>query len=105
MGEVLASIESENLLPPLLVVQILSANKNITLSVVKDFIHRRLHQEAVVIAEDERQIRMYKEESARMRREITELQTSAKIFQLSKCVKCHNPLELPTVHFLCMHSF
>ena len=28
-----------------------------------------------------------------------------KVFQLSKCSACHNPLELPSVHFLCMHSF
>ena len=27
------------------------------------------------------------------------------VFQLSKCSACHTPLDLPSVHFLCMHSF
>jgi len=51
-----------------------------------------------------------------MRNEIHELKTtylafalndlsSAKIFQLNKCTYCTSPLDLPAVHFLCMHSF
>ena len=27
------------------------------------------------------------------------------LFQETKCVACNHPLELPTVHFLCRHSF
>lgn len=30
---------------------------------------------------------------------------SAKIFQKTKCNMCNSPLELPSVHFLCSHSF
>ncbi len=30
---------------------------------------------------------------------------SAKIFQVSKCSVCSHPLELPSVHFLCQHSY
>lgn len=30
---------------------------------------------------------------------------SAKIFQKTKCNLCNSPLELPSVHFLCSHSF
>lgn len=30
---------------------------------------------------------------------------SAKIFQKTKCNMCNSPLELPSVHFLCGHSF
>lgn len=30
---------------------------------------------------------------------------SARTFQASKCQNCKSPLELPSVHFLCMHSF
>jgi len=40
-----------------------------------------------------------------MRSEIQELKTSAKIFQLNKCTYCGSALDLPAVHFLCMHSF
>ena len=40
-----------------------------------------------------------------MRKNIVELRTSAKIFQHQKCSSCKGNLELPSVHFLCMHSF
>lgn len=40
-----------------------------------------------------------------MRKEIQDLRTNARIFQLSKCSFCTFTLELPAVHFMCMHSF
>ena len=40
-----------------------------------------------------------------MRAEIKALTAEPKVFQQSKCSSCHNPLELPTINFLCMHSF
>jgi len=30
---------------------------------------------------------------------------SAKIFQASKCSVCSHPLDVPSVHFLCQHSY
>lgn len=30
---------------------------------------------------------------------------SARVFQSNKCSYCQNALDLPAVHFLCMHSF
>jgi len=40
-----------------------------------------------------------------MRTEIEEIKSQPRIFQLMKCTACSNPLDLPAVHFLCMHSF
>lgn len=40
-----------------------------------------------------------------MRAEVQELRSHARIFQLSKCTACTSALDLPAVHFLCMHSF
>lgn len=45
------------------------------------------------------------EETATMRAEVQELRSHARIFQLSKCTACTSALDLPAVHFLCMHSF
>ena len=44
-------------------------------------------------------------ETILMRKEIHDLRTNARIFQLSKCSACTSALDLPAVHFLCMHSF
>lgn len=45
------------------------------------------------------------EETSAMRKEIQDLRTNARIFQLSKCTACTFTLDLPAVHFMCMHSF
>lgn len=76
ISEVLSCIDRENLLPPLLVVQILSQKSNAPLSLIKEFISRRLQQEAQLISDDNRQIRSYKEETKKMRSEIQELKTT-----------------------------
>ncbi|XP_074607896.1 vacuolar protein sorting-associated protein 11 homolog isoform X1 [Acropora palmata] len=103
--EVLSHIDRGNLMSPLLVLQNLAHNSTATLAVVKDYIIHRLQLEDELIASDERYIRQYQEESDKMRKEIRELKTSAKIFQGAKCSVCSRPLDLPAVHFLCQHSF
>eukprot|EP01083_Nonionella_stella_P075667 205784_1 len=103
--EILQNIERENLLPPLMVVQILSKNPKIKLGVIKDFMINTLQRECSQIVADEREIRNYQEDTERMRDEIEELKTSAKTFQGTKCHACTSALELPAVHFLCMHSY
>ncbi|KNA02831.1 hypothetical protein SOVF_214940, partial [Spinacia oleracea] len=45
------------------------------------------------------------EDTTAMRKEIEDLRTNARIFQLSKCTACTFTLDLPAVHFMCMHSY
>uniref|UniRef100_A0A2C9MAP2 Vacuolar protein sorting-associated protein 11 homolog n=1 Tax=Biomphalaria glabrata TaxID=6526 RepID=A0A2C9MAP2_BIOGL len=104
--EVLSHIDKKNLLPPLMVIQILAHHSTATLSVVKDYIVRHLQLENDQIAEDERLIKQYREDTEKKRTKIEELKTSAKVFQASKCNICSHSLELPSVHFLCEpHSY
>ncbi|KAG0579722.1 hypothetical protein KC19_4G119500 [Ceratodon purpureus] len=103
--EVLVHIERDNLLPPLIVLQKLSKNPKLTLAVVKDYVARQLQQETRLIEEDRKAFEKYQEETATMRTEVRELRSHARIFQLSKCTACTSALDLPAVHFLCMHSF
>ncbi|EDO40103.1 predicted protein [Nematostella vectensis] len=103
--EVLSHINRGNLMSPLLVLQTLAHKSTATLAVVKDYIVRRLQLEDELIAKDERLIRQYSEETEKMRQQISELKTSAKVFNGSKCNLCSRPLDLPAVHFLCLHSF
>ncbi|XP_061596224.1 vacuolar protein sorting-associated protein 11 homolog [Cololabis saira] len=105
IGEVLHHIDEKNLMPPLLVVQTLAHNSTATLSVIKDYLINKLQRETQQIEDDEHKISQYREETAHLRSEIQELKTSAKIFQKTKCNMCNSPLELPSVHFLCSHSF
>ncbi|KAL5798082.1 hypothetical protein ACOSQ2_002902 [Xanthoceras sorbifolium] len=103
--EVLTYIERDDILPPIIVLQTLSRNPCLTLSVIKDYIARKLEQESKLIEEDRRAIDKYQEDTVAMRKEIQDLRTNARIFQLSKCTACTFTLDLPAVHFMCMHSF
>lgn len=103
--EVLQHIDKSNMLPPLLVLQILSQNASTTLSVVKDYIVRLLEQDRQQIEEEQRHINEFAEETDAMKEDIEELRTSARVFQDNKCTVCSTPLDLPAVHFLCMHSY
>eukprot|EP00884_Botryococcus_braunii_P005454 jgi/Botrbrau1/1490/Bobra.178_3s0045.1 len=62
--EVLSCIEAGNLLPPLVVLQALSKNPNLKLSVVKGYISRHLASENARIEEDRRAIAKYEAETA-----------------------------------------
>ncbi|KAH3841675.1 vacuolar protein sorting-associated protein 11 homolog [Dreissena polymorpha] len=106
LGVVLHNIDKRNLLPPLLVIQTLAHSPTATLSVIKNYIIRKLQTENDQIAEDERLIKQYQEDTEKKRQQIEELKTTAKVFQNTKCSICNHPLELPSVHFLCEpHSF
>lgn len=37
--------------------------------------------------------------------QVRDLKTQARVFQNNRCSACQAPLDLPAVHFLCMHSF
>ncbi|KAH0623394.1 hypothetical protein JD844_031667 [Phrynosoma platyrhinos] len=102
---VLKHIETKNLMPPLLVVQTLAHNSTATLSVIKDYLVSKLQRQSRQTEQDEQRIHKYREETKRIRQEIEELKTSPKIFQKTKCSICTSALELPSVHFLCGHSF
>ncbi|KAK7386185.1 hypothetical protein VNO78_26221 [Psophocarpus tetragonolobus] len=103
--EVLTYIERDDILPPIIVLQTLSRNPCLSLSVIKDYIARKLERESKMIEEDRQAIEKYQEDTLAMRKEIQDLRTNARIFQLSKCTACTFTLDLPAVHFMCMHSF
>ncbi|KAM9221386.1 vacuolar protein sorting-associated protein 11 homolog isoform 1-T1 [Dugong dugon] len=105
VAAVLKHIENKNLMPPLLVVQTLAHNSTATLSIIRDYLVQKLQKQSQQIAQDELCVWRYREETTRIRQEIQELKASPKIFQKTKCSICNSALELPSVHFLCGHSF
>ena len=101
----ISHIEENNILPPLVVLQLLSKSSHVSVAVVKDYIARVLETQTKMIEEDFVAIQRYREETDRMQAEIDEMTTQPKVFQLNKCSICSTPLDLPAVHFYCMHSF
>ncbi|XP_067935416.1 vacuolar protein sorting-associated protein 11 homolog isoform X2 [Watersipora subatra] len=105
MKEVLKNIEQQKLLPPLLVIQTLANSRVCTLGVVKDFIMEQLLAENEQIERDEKLIKQYVDETQYLRQKIDDLATKPQVFQASRCSVCKYQLELPSIHFLCQHSY
>ncbi|KAF9098206.1 hypothetical protein BGX29_011659 [Mortierella sp. GBA35] len=103
--KVLDHIDQQDLLPPLQVVQALSQTSVATIGMIKNYIGHRIEAERKERIEDQKQIQSYRQESEKKRREIDDLKTSARIFQVTKCSACGGSLDLPSVHFLCRHSY
>ncbi|KAI4131009.1 MAG: hypothetical protein LQ347_003148 [Umbilicaria vellea] len=84
---VLKKIDDDGLMAPLQVIQTLSTNAVATMGM-----NRRL-------------IESYRSETEAKRKEIDELGNKPAVFQARRCSACGGNLDLPTVHFLCKHSF
>lgn len=101
-----SDIQETRLLPPLMVIQILSRNQSIPLAIVKDFLLQSLTYEQSLLDDDRRRIDEYRAETADIRAKIERLETQPVSFQATTCSECNAMLsEPPVIHFLCMHSY
>jgi hypothetical protein len=103
--EALAHVERGRLLPPLTALTTLSRNPTLPLAVVKDYIRRALAEDTACAAQDGAVAAKAAAETGRMRGELKELRTCARVFQNNRCALCTQALDLPAAHFMCMHSF
>ncbi|KAI9679526.1 MAG: hypothetical protein M1817_005548 [Caeruleum heppii] len=105
LGKVLDTIDAQNLMAPLQVIQMLSKNAVATMGLVRDYLSRMVEREEREIENNKRLITSYRAETAAKRAEMDQLNTRPATFQTSRCSACGGSLDLPTVHFLCKHSF
>ncbi|XP_047535225.1 vacuolar protein sorting-associated protein 11 homolog [Vanessa atalanta] len=105
LPELLRVVDSEKLLSPILVIDCLASTPTYTLGDVRKYLMDVLKSEDEVITREQELASKYKSEIEKMKAQIQTIQNEAVIFQSSRCAACNRPLELPTVHFLCQHSF
>lgn len=103
--QVLDYIDHQTILPPVQVIQALSRNSIATIGNLKEFVKKSIQINEDKIAQDLKLIESYQLETETKMKEVNELETSARIFQHTKCSSCSRPLDLPALHFLCRHSF
>ncbi|CAB3404657.1 unnamed protein product [Caenorhabditis bovis] len=103
--EMLMEIEKRQSVHPLVVLEILSKSENLTISAVKSYVINWLQKQEAKIAQDKKKIEENEKEMRELEQNIESLKFSAQVLQVSKCSACDTSLELPTVHFLCKHSF
>ncbi|KAL8943030.1 MAG: hypothetical protein Q9216_001318 [Gyalolechia sp. 2 TL-2023] len=105
LDAVLKKIDEDGLMAPLQVIQTLSTNGVATMGMVKKYLSDTIERERKEISNNRRLIESYRNETEAKRKEIDELGTKSAVFQTRRCSACGGSLDLPTVHFLCKHSF
>ena len=103
--EVLDYLHENQIITPLMALQILSKNSHISLSMLKKFIISCIVEKQQLIKEDEGKIGELKESIAEMEEEINDIKTNGKTIQQKKCQGCKQELDLPSIHFMCGHSY
>lgn len=102
---VLKKIDEDGLMAPLQVIQTLSTNAVATMGLVKRYLTSTVQRERDEIAANRRLISTYRTDTATKQQDIAELATNPTSFSTTRCSSCGRTLDLPTVHFMCKHSF
>jgi vacuolar protein sorting-associated protein 11 len=102
---ILRKIDADNLMATLQVVKVLSQGGAVTMGMVKSYLSDSIARERREIQSNRALIESYRIETAVKKAELEDLGTKPIVFQARRCSACGGPLDLPTVHFLCKHSF
>ena len=105
LRNVLQKIDQQNLMAPLQVVKVLSQGGAVTMGMVKSYLADNIARERKEIQTNRKLIDSYRTETASKKAELNDLSTKPITFQGRRCSSCGGNLDLPTVHFICKHSF
>ncbi|XP_017787997.1 PREDICTED: vacuolar protein sorting-associated protein 11 homolog [Habropoda laboriosa] len=105
LTDILANIAQERLLSPLMVIDAISTSLSCTLGDVRTYLYNVLRTEHEQTQADIELTEKYRADTQKMREQIESIKNSTIIFQGSRCSACQDQLELPSVHFMCQHSY
>jgi len=103
--EILQTIDEQGLMSPLMVIRTLAGSPLSNLGNVRPYLLSVCQSEQKQVDEHARVIEQYRVETSQVRQRIHDLQSQALTLKQTKCFACGELLELPTVHFLCDHSY
>ena len=123
----LEHIESDKIMSPLSVVQVLSRNEVASVGLVKGWLMRRIKDGMDEIAtvrsfslyplctlmtpitytQDQQLISSYRSETQTRLKQVEDLEDTEhpRVFHVTRCSQCNGQLDLPSVHFMCNHSY
>lgn len=82
-----------------------TAQSEITLGHIRKYITEYLESEYKTISDTEELTKKYEKDSEKLQQQLETLKSGTVVIQVSRCAACHHPLELPSLHFLCQHSY
>lgn len=75
------------------------------MGLVKRYLSATVQRERAEIESNRKLIQSYRSDTLKKQAEVEELNTKPASFSATRCSSCSRTLDLPTVHFLCKHSF
>ena len=103
--QVLQYAKAGKTLPILLVINILSKNSNLPVSIIQDYISAQLTTSNENVSETAKEVARLKTSTIKLNEQITNLKTKGLVFQNNKCHLTEHSLETPTVHFMTGFSY
>ncbi|KAJ4483791.1 hypothetical protein J3R30DRAFT_3837727 [Lentinula aciculospora] len=105
--EIIQHIDQEGIMPSLGIIQILSRNSIASVGLVKEWLIERINQEHAEIQADQEWVGSYRMETAAKLKQVKELSDPEhpKVFHVTRCSTCGGQLDLPSIHFMCNHSY
>ncbi|KAF9220088.1 hypothetical protein BS17DRAFT_788227 [Gyrodon lividus] len=107
LEELLEHVESEKIMSPLSVVQVLSRNGVASVGLVKGWLMRRIKEGREEVATDQQLISSYRHETKTKLKQVEDLgdMEHSRVFHVTRCSQCNGQLDLPSIHFMCNHSY
>ncbi|KAJ2610620.1 Vacuolar protein sorting-associated protein 11 [Coemansia sp. RSA 1365] len=107
LSECLETIEKHCLMSSLRVLQALggSDQSGVTLGMVRGYIMRQISVTTKRIQDNKSVIASYTADYKANMEKMEALKNKPVVFQSTKCSSCMTPLDLPSIHFLCKHSY
>ncbi|KAL4242531.1 E3 ubiquitin-protein ligase PEP5 [Abortiporus biennis] len=105
--KMLEIIEEEKIMPPLAVVKVLSRNDVASVGLVKEWLMMRIKESQEEVETDQKLIDSYRIETQMKLKQVEDLSDPdhPRIFHVTQCSACKGQLDLPSVHFMCNHSY
>lgn len=102
---ILNKVVENELLSPILVLEILKKKPNMKFETVKNFIVNSLTKEKKNLDSDKKEFEANYSKLEKINSEIKELKQKSKTFNITKCSLCSHTLQPPVVYFLCNHAY
>ncbi|WFD30306.1 Vacuolar protein sorting-associated protein 11 [Malassezia sp. CBS 17886] len=106
-ARVLAQIDERALLSPIEVVEIVSRNDVLEVGLLSEYLLHHVRNEREEVDGVRRLLESYRTETAAKEKELAALTSATvpRVIQNHRCALCREALDLPSVHFMCKHSF
>ncbi|GBE90218.1 hypothetical protein SCP_1900670 [Sparassis crispa] len=104
---ILRHVDEAHIMHPLGVVQVLSRNGVTSVGLVKQWLIERITQGRDEVQMDQQLISSYRSETQAKLKQVEELSDPdrPRVFHVTQCSACGGQLDLPSVHFMCNHSY